>query len=248
MKGITREMRTIKAGILVSGVAAAGLTLAMMAGPAIAGTHGSNGHGDNDTASATSQVKGDPDSGANGNDWGYDKYRLRASVHLMGSAPLADCPGSLTGACYLWHYTLDYQGTTTTRPGQLSPREPVVLHEIDTGTMTGGTNDGQFWSDWRTATARPPAYLNDNNTDPTGRDTNTNWPEQFFGATAVFNSAANPGGPDLGPDAGWTYTFGFGTDRRCPHDAYQWVDSAAGNWGTLISDGGVLSPDSPQCT
>jgi len=38
--------------------------------------------------------------------------------------------------------------------------------------------------------ARVPAIEDDQGVAPTGRKMTTNWVEQFFGASAVFNSAA----------------------------------------------------------
>ena len=85
--------------------------------------------------------------------------------------------------------------------------------------MTGGTTTGEFYGLFRFGgDQRMPATENDHGTVPTGRHTTTDWAEQFFGAGAVFNSAANPGGPDLGRWA-WTYTAAFGTDSSCPHVA-----------------------------
>jgi hypothetical protein len=81
---------------------------------------------------------------------------------------------------------------------------------------------------------------------PSGEQTTTNWVEQFF-PTGVFNSAANPGGPDLG-DWSWTYTAAFGSNTQCVNDAYRWVDSATNSGGSLNTDEDILAPNSADCT
>lgn len=198
--------------------------------------------------SVSTTISNRPDSGVQGNNWALDNFTRTATVKLVGEVAASNCPGSDTGHCYLWNFKLDDFGHFTTIAGQLAPRIGVLDRKL-TGAMLGGTTDGQFYSSWKTAKAsRVPATENDNGTDPSGRMTTTNWVEQFFGLSAVFNSAANAGGPDLGSKAGWKYTLNFGSNNQCPNDAYQWVDAAAGQWGSLNTDGNILTPVAADCT
>ena len=111
--------------------------------------------------------------------------------------------------------------------------------------FSGGSADIEFWSSWKTPnTTDVPLTV----TGPvSGRQTSTNWVEQFFGAGAVFNSGANPDGPDLG-NWSWRYTLGFGSDKACPNDACQWVDSAGNGSGAQNGDGNILTPNATDCT
>ncbi len=195
---------------------------------------------------ASTAVSNRPDSGVQGNNWALDTFTRVASVKLVGEVANTNCPGTDTGHCYLWDFTITDSGHFKAIAGQPAPRTGTLERAL-TGTMAGGTKNGQFYSSWKTAkAARVPATENDNGADPTGRHTTTNWAEQFFGASAVFNSAANPGGPDLG-NWGWTYTLNFGTNSQCPNNAYRWVDAAANGGGSQPPDGNILTPLAADC-
>lgn len=220
-------------------LAAVGIGLA--AAPAGAAVHSTG------WITATTTLTNRPDSGVQGNNWASDNYTRVASIKLVGQVANGNCPVTSTGDCYLWDFRLTDTGTSTTIAGQDAPRTGT-LDQALTVTMTGGTNDGQFYSSWKTAKAsRVPTTENDNNVVPTGRHTTTNWVEQFFGG-ADFNSTANPGGPDLGVNAGWTYTGNFGFDPACPNDAYKWIDAAASSWGSTNADGNILTPNAADCS
>jgi hypothetical protein len=185
-----------------------------------------------------------PDSGVQGNNWANDNFTRTAVVSIVGEVAASFCPGTLTGHCYLWNFKLTDSGHFTAIAAQLAPRVGTLDRSI-TGQFKGGTPDGQFYSSWKTAKASlVPATENG---APSGRQTSTNWAEQFFGASAVFNSAANPGGPDLA-GWGWTYTLNFGSNNQCPNDAYRWIDSAANSGGSLNTDGNILTPNTADCT
>ena len=231
--------------ISIAGTAAAA---AMTAAPALASTAPVVHHVRATPVSASTTITGRPDSGVQGNNWALDNFTRVASISLVGEVAASDCPGTDTGHCYLWNATLTDTGSFTAQAGQLAPRVGTLDRTI-TGQMSGGAPHAQFYSSWKTAKAsRVPVTENDGGVVPSGRKTTTNWVEQFFGAGAVFNSAANPGGPDLGSGAGWTYTLNFGTNSQCPNDAYRWVDSAAGQWGSLNTDGNILTPNASDCT
>ena len=240
MKG----MQLRKIIFTLAGTAAA---VALTAAPALASTapvHTARAA----VITATTTITGRPDSGVQGDNWALDNFTRVATVKLVGEVAASNCPGTGTGHCYLWNATIADTGTFTAQAGQLAPRIGTLDRQI-TGPMSGGTSDEQFYSSWKTAKASlVPATEADGGVVPSGRHTTTNWTEQFFGASAVFNSAANPGGPDLGSKAGWTYTLNFGTNSACPNDAYRWVDSAAGQWGSLNGDGNILTPDSADCS
>jgi hypothetical protein len=198
--------------------------------------------------SATTTLSNRPDSGAQGNNWALDNFKRKATVVRVAEVAVSNCPGSDTGHCYLWDGSISDSGTFTTIAGQLAPRTGTLDRQI-TGKFAGGAPTVQFFASWKTAkAARVPVTENDNGVVPTGRHTTTNWVEQFFGPSAVFNSAANPGGPDLGSKWSWTYTLNFGTNNQCPNDAFRWVDANAGGGGSLNTDGNILTPNAADCT
>jgi hypothetical protein len=198
-------------------------------------------------ATATTTISNRPDGGVQG-DWALDNFTRVATVKLVGEVAATNCPNSDTGHCYLWNATIKDTGHFTTIAMALAPRVGVLDRQL-TGIMAGGAPNEQFYSSWKTPKAsRVPTTENDNGQDPTGKKTTTNWVEQFFGASAVFNSAANPGGPDLGTKWSWTYTLNFGSNNQCPNDAYKWVDAAASNSGASNTDGNILTPNTADCT
>jgi len=205
-------------------------------------------------ATATTAIQHRPDGGDNGN-WAQDNFTRVATIHRTGAVGLSNCPGSTTGKCYAWTFKIADTGHFTTEPAGgpaayngLSPRTGATLDEQVTGTMKGGTVTGTFFTDQIAADGtQVPLTEDDKDVLPSGEQTTTDWVEQFFPAGAVFNSAANPGGPDLG-NWSWTYTVAFGVDKQCVNDAYRWVDSSANNGGSLNTDGDILAPNSADCT
>lgn len=219
---------------LTSGAAAASASAHPTATAAAAAT----------TFTAVTRITAHPDGGAQGNNWANDNFTRTATIHRVNQVPGADCPGSGTGKCWFYTGTLSDTGTFTTIAGQLAPRTGSLDLAL-TGSFSGGTTTIDFWSSWATPN---PADVPPTATGlATGRGTTTNWVEQFFGAGAVFNSTANPGGPDLGKWS-WKYTLNFGSNTACPNDAYQWVDSSTDGDGANIGAGNILTPDSSHCT
>jgi len=206
------------------------------------------------TVTAATTISHRPDGGDNGN-WAQDNFTRTATIHRTGAVGLSNCPGSTTGKCWAWTFKITDTGNFTTEPAGgpaayngLSPRTGTALDLQVTGTMAGGTKDGTFFTDQQAANnSLVPLTEDDQDLLPSGTSTTTAWVEQFFPAGAVFNSAANPGGPDLG-DWSWTYTANFGSNSQCKNDAYRWVDSAANSAGALNTDGDILAPDSAHCT
>jgi hypothetical protein len=212
------------------------------------------------TATASTKITNRPDGGNHDNatqgknqTWANDNFTRTATVTLIGEVARSHCPVTGTGHCYLWDARITDKGTFTTNPttdsGSSSPRAGKPLDTpAQTGAFSGGSQDVQFYSSWKTpTTSTVPKTENDGGLFPSGKKTTTNWVEQFFGSGALFYSAANSDGPDLG-DWSWTYTLGFGTNTACPNDAYQWVDAAANNAGQDITAGDILTPSAADCT
>jgi hypothetical protein len=234
----TRQRLIAVAGACVAALAVAGAANAS-ARPAVQ-PHAST------PVTATTMITNRPDSGAHG-DWATDSFSRVATIRLAGQVGVEHCPGSDTGHCYLWNFKIADSGHFTTIASQMSPRAGTNLDLALTGAFSGGSSTGQYYASWKTAKAtRVPATENDNNMVPSGRHTTTNWVEQFYGSSAVFNSAANPGGPDLGRWS-WKYTLNFGSDRQCPNNASQWVDAASNGDGANPPDGDILTPNSSDC-
>lgn len=190
---------------------------------------------------ATTTLTNRPDSGAQGNTWALDNMARKATIKRIGEVAASNCPGTDTGHCYLWDATIADNGQFTTQAGQLAPRTGTLERSL-TGPVKGGSPNVQFYSSWKSAKAvRVPTSLDGSGS---ARQSTTNWVEQFFGLSAVFNSAANPGGPDLGSWS-WKYTLAFGSNDVCPNDAWQWVDAANSSGGSLAVDGNILTASVP---
>jgi hypothetical protein len=208
---------------------------------------------------ATTVLSNRPDGGTHDNPvpgtnqtWANDHFTRVVSIQRVSQVSVSNCPGSDTGRCYLWIGEISDSGHFTTNPtstsGSGSPQAGKTLDTAVTGIFAGGSKTIEFFSSRKTASAsRVPATENDHGVLPAGRHTTTKWVELFFVHGAVFNSAANPGGPDLGHWS-WTYTAGFGSNSACPNDAYRWVDAANNGGGARNTDGDVLAPDSADCT
>lgn len=192
---------------------------------------------------ATTHVTDHPDSGNHG-DWATDDFTRTVTVRRISQVGPENCPGTDTGFCYLWRAKMDDSGTFTTIPGDLSPRGGVPLDVALTGSFSGGSSTIQYYSSWKTAKAsRVPGTVSG---PVSGRRTTTNWVEQFYGPAAVFNSGANPGGPNLGHWS-WKYTANFGSDPQCPNNASQWIDGWNNSDGSLPADGDILASNSSNC-
>jgi hypothetical protein len=238
-------MRTPPIKFALAAVALAGLGLTGGATAASASAHPTGATtAATTTFTAVTSVTAHPDSGAQGNNWATDNFTRTATVHRVNQVSVSFCPGSGTGTCWFYTGTLTDSGTFTSVAGQLAPRTGT-LDQALTGSFSGGSKDIEFWSSWKTP--NPADVMTKVSGPVSGRETSTNWVEQFFGAGAVFNSAANPGGPDLG-NWSWKYTLNFGSNTECPNDAYQWIDSAANDGGSLNTAGNILTPDTADCS
>jgi hypothetical protein len=196
------------------------------------------------TFTAVTTITGHPDGGAQGNNWANDSFTRTATIHRVNQVTVAECPGSGTGKCWFYTGTLSDSGTFATIAGQLAPRTGSLDQSL-AGAFSGGTKTIDFWSSWENPNkADVPQTVSG---AATGRGTTTNWVEQFFGPGAVFNSAANPGGPNLG-NWSWKYTLNFGSNTACPNDAYQWIDSSTDGGGANPGAGNILTPNSSHCT
>ena len=235
---------TALAGLgLTGGVTAASAATHQAAAPAAAAT----------TFTAVTKVSAHPDSGTLGDNWANDNFTRTATITRGAAVPAASCPGSGTGKCYFYTGTLSDSGTFASVAGMKSPRAVTLLDQSLTGTFAGGSTSIEFWSSWKTPNvADVPKTVTGT---VSGRETSTDWVEQFFGAGAVLNSNANQAGPDNvpagQPDLGkwsWKYTLNFGSNKACPNDAYQWIDSATNGGGSLPGDGNILTPNATDCT
>jgi hypothetical protein len=196
-------------------------------------------------ASASTQLTNHPDSSAQGGNWALTKFTRSASVMITGVAPNADCPGMpATALCISWAGQISDTGTFTTIAGALAPRTGTEDQAL-TGTFKGGSSTIRFFADSiQPSGSRVPAVVNG---DVSGKETTTSWVEQFFPAGTIFNSAANPGGVDLGAWS-WTYALARGTDHQCSSlPAQTWVDSLANGDGANAGDGNILTPDAAHC-
>ncbi len=192
-------------------------------------------------ASAVTNVTNHPDSGVQGT-WANDNFVRRATITLSDAAPVSDCGGN--SPCWRWIGKITDNGTFTTIAGAAPPRDQASLDQSLTGQFAGGTTTVRFFADSANIRgSRVPRHVDG---AVSGRRTSTNWVEQFFPRGTVFNSAANPGGPDLGRWS-WAYTLGFNANNQCPNVAFRWVDSAVNGGGSRPADGNVLTPNTADC-
>jgi len=237
-------MRIPPIRVALAALALAGLGLTGGATAASAAAHPAATTAATTTFTAVTSITAHPDSGAQGNNWANDNFTRTATIHRVNQVSVSDCPGSGTGKCWFYTGTLSDSGSFTSIADQPAPRTGNLDQSL-TGAFSGGTKTIDFWSSWE----------NPNKADvpktasgaATGRETTTNWVEQFFGAGAVFNSTANPGGPDLG-NWSWKYTLNFGSNAACPNDAYQWIDSSTDGDGANLGAGNILTPNAEDCT
>ena len=235
----TSPIRTALAALTLAGLGLTGATAASAATHPVATTAATT------TFTVVTTLTGYPVAGFQGNNWANEAFSRTATVHRVGEVSVTNCPGSGTGKCWFYTGSLSDSGTFTTIAEQLAPRTGTLDLAV-AGPFSGGTTTIDFWSSWEN-----PNKADVPKTVPggslTSRETTANWVEQFFGAGAVFNSTANPGGPDLGKTS-WKYTLNFGSNAQCPNDAYQWVDSSSNDHGGEIGDGNILTPNSSACT
>jgi len=230
-------MKHITTRLLIAAVAAGALAVPLAASAATP-LHAA---GHPAPVSASTAISNRPDSGNNG-DWALDNFTRTVTITLVGEVAQSNCGGpTATGHCYLWDEKIDDFGHFTAQAGDLSPRAGTTLDRTLTGSFTGGTTSGQFFSSWKTAKATlVPATENDQSEDPTGKHTTSQWAEQFFGASAQF------AGESL-VNWLWTYTLNFGADNQCPNDAFRWQDGANNGDGAQAPDGDILTPNSADC-
>jgi hypothetical protein len=200
------------------------------------------------TFTASTKVTNHPDSNAqDGTNWALDNFTRTAAIHRVSQEPVRDCVATGTtgtGTCWFYTGTLADDGTFTTIKDAKAPRTGTEDQAL-TGSFKGGSTTIEFFSSWKTPNPADVPKTVDG--DVTGRETSTNWVEQFFGPGAVFNDSAGDNAPDLGAWS-WAYTASFGFDAACLHDAYQWVDAANNSGGSLNTDGNVLTPSAADCT
>lgn len=192
--------------------------------------------------SHTTVVSNNPDSGVSGT-WADDDFTRYAKITRVSEVALNNCPaGSVQ--CWLWDYVITDSGTFTTRAGALSPRSATVLDQSLTGAMTGGTRNGQFYSNRDVAYSKIVAStVNDHGVPPVNHlHTFADWYQMFFARNGSKFASVTEG------DWSWTYTLPFGANAQCPNDAYRWVDAAASGSGSISIDGDILTPDSAHCS
>lgn len=196
---------------------------------------------------ASTNVIDHTDSSNQGGNWATDVFTRKATIIRVGQVPVKDCVATGTtgtGTCWLYDGKIADSGTFSTIPGAPGPRAGVEDQAL-TGSFSGGSSTIEFFSSWKTPNvADVPKAVSG---PVSGRETTSNWVEQFFGPGAVFNDSDGGGAPDLG-NWSWAYTLGFGTDKACPDDAYKWVDSAVNGGGGELQDGNILSPVLADCT
>lgn len=247
---ITKQVRRLpamaRAAILAVSLLATGTGIAAVAAPAGAlSTPSITPY----TVSAATSVRNRPDSGVSGN-WALDNFLRDATVRLVSEVALSYCGGSTsTGHCYHWTGSVRDAGTFTTVVGATSPGvgygggQPLAV--AVTGQMGGGISYS-FYSSWKTARASSmPSKENDAGNVPGGRSATGAWVEQFFGAGARF-FVGGALSDSLTTKGSWAYQADFGSDAACPNIGSRWVDGSP-DWGSLASDGNILSPDASHC-
>ena len=173
------------------------------------------------TATATTAITSDADSGNHGN-WAVDTFTRSMTVTRHGAAAVADCGGNATnGITSCWYYTASMtdSGSFTTDAGASSPQAGVAISGVLSGTLSGGSNYEFYASSDSPSAADVPATF-----DASSGSGSSTWPGHFFPAGTSF------GGMN---EINWVYTY------SAPTTCEQWADAYNNSDGSLPADGDI---------
>lgn len=181
------------------------------------------------SATAMTQVTGDPDSG-HGTPavWADDSFTRMMTVTQGAAVPAADC-GAASGPCWAYSASLRDSGSFTAIPGAGTPNQSCAgCAGLHVASAVSGSLYGTY-AITLYASALPDASLvpaghDDGGVAPSPPYTSTTWPELFFPAGTHFGGVA-------GGAYSWTYTVAF--------PRQQWADSSSNGDGNQPQDGNI---------
>jgi hypothetical protein len=169
------------------------------------------------SATATTSLTNDPDSGDNGN-WATDTITRTVTVSLHGAAAPSDCGTGNTAPCYLYSATLKDKGTFAVANGAPSPKAGTAVKGPVAGDLTGSASYSFYASAAKPDASSVPSTVDES--QPSAPSTGS-WYKQFFPSTTQF------GGTGMLDTWSWSYT----TTSTCVSPAQTWVDAASNGAG-----------------
>lgn len=180
------------------------------------------------SATASTSVSNDPDSGNNGT-WATDTFVRTASVNRVGQVASSNCAGH--SPCYLYSGQVTDSGTFVTVASAKSPNAGVTLPATPVQGTLNGAIGYEFYSTAAAPDASPPATLDNSS----GAGITSGWPLRFFRATdPVYSDSGTLGAVTELNDWSWVYNY-----APCSTDNQTWVDSHANHSGSDASAGDI---------
>lgn len=173
------------------------------------------------TATASTAISHDPDSGNNGN-WATDTFTRSMTVTRHGAAAVSLCGGTATNgitSCFYYTAAMTDSGSFLTVAGAKSPDAGTLISGTLSGTMSGGSNYEFYATSGAPSASGVPAAFNASAGSGSGT-----WPERFFPAGTLF------GGMN---EINWVYTY------TAPTTCEQWVDAYNNGGGSGSSAGDI---------
>jgi hypothetical protein len=179
-----------------------------------------------------------PDSGYDGNNWGYDFYKQTFTWDRIKQVTKTEC-GNRALRCFEYDWSLKLTGFTQTIEGQMSPGEPFTPLDVVENANLTGTMSGTYLSSYkRVFTQYVPSTYDANGVNPAG-----NYQPQLWFALA------QPGSYEVNTTAtSYLWSFGYsvtkGSDAQCPAYSGHWTDAYN---VTEADSGNILAPNAADC-
>lgn len=173
------------------------------------------------TATASTAISNDTDSGAHGN-WATDTITRSMTVTRRGAVAVSNCGGNASNgitSCYYYTAAMTDTGAFITLSGANSPQAGTAINGVLSGTLSGGSNYEFYATSGTPSASSVPATL-----DASSGSGSSTWPEHFFPAATSF------GGMN---EINWVYTY------SAPTTCEQWVDAYNNSGGLLAADGDI---------
>jgi hypothetical protein len=172
------------------------------------------------SASATTLVTDDPDSGNHGS-WATDTLTRQMTITLQDAVSVGHCGGGAVTSCYYYTGTLSDAGSFTTIPGADSPDAGTPIKGVLAGSLEGGSAF-QFYA----SSNAPDAALVPGTWDVTadGPTDSGDWPERFFPAGTAFGHV---------DEINWSYVYDASSVCNTWTDAYDNGDGTGSGAGDI---------------
>lgn len=191
---------------------------------------------------AITTVSDVPDSGFDGNTWGYDTFKLAFTWVRVRQVSKSEC-GAKAVRCYLYDWSAKDSGTTQTIEGQESPGEPFTALDVVEHANLSATESGQYLSSYKRVYTQ---YV------PTSYEANGTASGTYYNdiSDGTWFSLAQPGSYEVNTTANtfaWSFTYDVpkGNDSLCPNGTWKWVDAYN---VSEANSGNILAPNAADCS